>query len=137
MAKLLHNYVIFGSHFVFGGYFFSSKCDFFSYNLFRQSKQNLESVAQEMSELRSILQFGGHFVLFRLSIQTSMKNLDSVAQEMSELCSIQYLTPFPSDPLHPCCDEPTYRAARFAPAKNHSTSIFQSFDVQILSHGYI
>ena len=62
---------------------------------------NTNSVAQEMSELWSILQFGGHIVfwlpfyfsiyfhnLFRKSIQTSMQNLDSVAQEMSELCSI-------------------------------------------------
>ena len=53
-----------------------------------------DSVAQEMSELCSILRFGGHFVfrkiqnLCSLPIQTSMQNLDSVAQEMSELCSI-------------------------------------------------
>ena len=40
--------------------------NFFSHNLFGQSiqtsTQNLESVAQEMSELCSILRFGGHFV---------------------------------------------------------------------------
>ena len=53
--------------------------------------QNLESVAQEMSELCSILRFGGNFVFKKienLSIGNSMQNLDSVAQEMSELCSI-------------------------------------------------
>merc|ERR1712015_146096 len=61
--------------------------------------QNLDSVAQEMSTLCSILRFDGNFVfqnLFRLSIQTSMQNLDlfistsmqnleSVAQKMSKL----------------------------------------------------
>ena len=40
--------------------------DYFSHNLFGQSiqtsMQNLESVAQEMSELCSILPFGGHFI---------------------------------------------------------------------------
>ena len=86
--------------------------------------QNLEFVAPEMSEFCSILKFGGHFVfqknqnLFRLSIGTSMQNLDSVAQEMSELCSILYFVTFRSVPCRPC-DQPTYRAARFAPAKKY------------------
>ena len=57
--------------------------------------QILDSVAQEVIDLCSILLFGGHFdlslfsrIFSGLSIQTSMENLDSVAQEMSELCSI-------------------------------------------------
>ena len=56
--------------------------------------RNLDYLAQEMSELCSILQFGGHFVFkktskFVLTVhRTSMRNLDSVAQEVSELCSI-------------------------------------------------
>ena len=55
----------------------------------RTSMQNMDSVAQEMSELCSILRFGGHFFkiqnLLGLSVQTYKRNLDSVAQEMSEL----------------------------------------------------
>ena len=56
--------------------------------------QNLDSLAQEMSELCSILWFGGHFVfdgyfkihnLLGQSIWTSMKNLESVSQKMCRL----------------------------------------------------
>ena len=74
--------LFFGSHFVCQNLFRLS---------IRTSMQNLDSVAQEMSELCSILRFGGHFVFqknFGLSILTSMQNLDSVALEMSELCTI-------------------------------------------------
>ena len=68
--------LFFGSHFVCQNLFRLS---------IRTSMQNLDSVAQEMSELCSILRFGGHFVfwrpfcfskkfqnLFGLSTQTSM-----------------------------------------------------------------
>ena len=49
--------------------------------------RNLESVAQEMSELCSVLYLKCIFFhnLLGQSIQTSMQNLESVAQEMSEL----------------------------------------------------
>ena len=56
------------------------------------------------------------FILFRLSILTFIQNLESVAQKMSDLCSIQYLAPVP--PPFRSCDQSTYRAAHFAPAKN-------------------
>ena len=52
---------------VFGGQFFGGH--FVFWNLFglsiQTSMQNLDSVAQEMSELCSILRFGGHFVYWR------------------------------------------------------------------------
>ena len=89
--------------------------------------QNLDFVAQAMSELCSILQFFGHFVfgghlvfqkcfpdnLFGLFIQNSLQNLDSVTQEMSELCSLYY-----SVPSRP--DHPTYTSVCFGLDKNRS-----------------
>ena len=79
----------------------------FCQNLFRlsiqTSMQNLDSVAQEMSELCSILRFGGHFVflaaiLFFIFFQNlfglSIQNLDSVAQDERVLLNFAIWRPF-------------------------------------------
>ena len=52
--------------FFFGGHFVFQKIfkNFFGLSILT-SMQNLDSVAQEMSELCTILQFGGHFVFWR------------------------------------------------------------------------
>ena len=60
MAELLHNYIIFGGHFVFEVHF--SK----NHNLLGLSIQtsmpNLEYVAQKMADLlHNYVRFGGHF----------------------------------------------------------------------------
>ena len=82
---------------IWGPFCFLGAILFFKILSIRTSMQNLDSVAQEMSELCSILWFGGHFVF-----QNFVKKWVSYAQfcdlaailflkfcqEMSELCSI-------------------------------------------------
>ena len=82
----------FGGHFVFWRPFCFSK---FCQNLFRLSKrtsmQNLDSVAQEMSELCSILWFGGHFVF-----QNFVKKWVSYAQfcNLAAILFFKFLSKF-------------------------------------------
>ena len=66
------------------------KCSIFRRSIWT-TMQNPEPLAWKMSDLLSVLWFGGHFVfcnLLGLSIWNSMHNLYSVAQEVNEICPI-------------------------------------------------
>ena len=104
--------LFFGGHFVFWRPF----CYKNSFRLsIRTSMQNLDSIAQEMSKLCSILRFGGHFVFQKKSkfVRTVHKNFHA----KSQLCSsgnewvmvnlvFGALAPAPAPP--PPCSRPTY-----------------------------
>ena len=73
---------------IWGPFCFLAAILFFKILCIRTSMQNLDSVAQEMSELCSILRFDGHFVFWQAYCFSFFFQNLYVAQEMSQLCSI-------------------------------------------------